>query len=382
MRPNTAIRLVPLLAAVAGALLAQEATWVKSTRDEAAGAQPNDRLKSFCIDFNWGEGGRNGFSAPGAYAQADPAVHYQWYKALGVNLIQTFCVSCNGYAWYQGSGPAPVQPGLKQDFLRQITELAHRDGVKVMGYFCVGANTYWGQTHPEQSYGIPSAIHIPFTTDYLDYLERCIQDALTKTGIDGFMIDWAFSPPLLMEEKNVRWLPCEQKMYAQLFNRPFPGQDQVNAAQTLEFQRRALDRCWRRIRTAAKSAKPECIIWLSCFDLAHPQVDGTAMLREVDWVMNETPTPEKLDATRQRVGPHAKLIQCVSGGSTEYDASKVLDNPKYKEVGLYGFAPWPDPKTTLPPDAPQDAVQKNIRANIEKLRRVYLPTPAGAPQAR
>ena len=53
---------------------------------------------------------------------------------------------------------------------KQITELAHKDGVKVMGYFCVGANTYWGQKHPDQSYGIPSAIHIPFTSDYLDYL--------------------------------------------------------------------------------------------------------------------------------------------------------------------------------------------------------------------
>jgi alpha-L-fucosidase len=87
--------------------------------------------------------------------------------------------------------------------------------------------------------------------------------------------------------------------------------------------------------------------------------------------MNETPTPEKLDATRQMVGPHARLIQCVSGGSTEYDASKVLENPKYREVGLYGFAPYPDLTTTLPPEPAQDPTQKNIRANIEKLRRVF-----------
>ncbi len=347
----------------------------------SAHAATNDRIQSFCIDFNWGAGGPNGFPAPGTFASADPAVHYQFYKDLGVNVIQTFCVSCNGYAWYQGSAMAPVQPGLKHDFLKQITALAHKDGIKVMGYFCVGANTYWGQKHPDQSYGIPSGIHIPFTRDYLDYLAGCIEDALTKTGIDGFMIDWAFSPPLLMDEKNVRWLPCEQTMYAELFDRPFPGKDKVDARETLEFQRRALERCWRRIQQAAKSTKPDCIIWLSCFDLAHPQVVGTAMLREVDWVMNETPTPEKLDATRQMVGPHARLIQCVSGGSTEYDASKVLDNPKYQEVGLYGFAPWPDPQTTLPPDPPQDATQKNIRANIEKLRRVFRPAAAAAAPA-
>ena len=94
--------------------------------------------------------------------------------------------------------------------------------------------------------------------------------------------------------------------------------------------------------------------------------------------MNETPTPEKLDATRDMVGSHARLIQCVSGGSAEYDASKVLEDPKYKAVGLYGFAPFPDPKTTLPPEAPQDPIQINIRANIEKLRRVYLASGSGA----
>lgn len=339
------------------------------------------RIKAFCIDFNWGPGGPNGFPKPGTFAQADPVLHYKWYKKLGVNTVQTFCVSCNGYAWFQQSRVAPVQPGLQHDFLKQITELAHRDGIKVMGYFCVGANTYWGEKHPEQSYGTPSAIHIPFTTEYLNYLERCIKDALETTGIDGFMIDWAFSPPVLMEnEKDVRWLPCEQVMYAELFNRPFPGKEKVDTSEALEFQRRALERCWRRIHHAAKSVNPDCIIWLSCFDLSHPQVVGTRMLREVDWVMNETPTPEKLDGTRQLVGAHAKLIQCVSGGSTEYDASKVLENPKYQDVGLYGFAPWPDLATTLPPEIPRDATQTNIRANIEKIRQVYLRAPS--PSAR
>jgi len=354
-----------------------------SAHDPAARAATNDRIKSFCIDFNWGAGGPNGFPAPGTFAQADPKAHYRWYRDLGVNTIQTFCVSCNGYSWYQGSAVTPVQPGLKHDFLKEMTDLAHADGVKVMGYFCVGANTYWGQQHPEQSYGIPSGIHIPLTNEYLDYLAACIKDALSKTGIDGFMIDWVFSAPLLMGEEDVRWLACEQTMYAELFGRPFPGRDTMDPGATLEFQRRALERCWRRIHEAAKAAKPDCVIWLSCFDLSHPQVVGTAMFREVDWVMNETPTPEKIEAVRQTVGPHTKLIQCVSGGSMNYDASKVLADPRYQDMGLYGFAPWPDPQTTLPPDPPQDSTQKNIQANIEKLRRVYRsPASAVSPEVK
>jgi hypothetical protein len=351
-----------LLGVAAGMLIAVAA---------ATAADPPARIKAFCVDFNWGAGGPNGFAAPGLFAHADPARHYRWYRELGVNIIQTFAVSSNGYAWYKDSAPAPVQPGLKHDFLKDITTLAHRDGVRVMGYFTVGGNTHWGQTHPDESYGVPSGIHIPFTKKYLAYLADSIRDALRKTNIDGFMIDWVFSPPLLMNETEVRWLACEQQMYAELFGEPFPGRDRVTAARTLEFQRRALDRCWRAIRKARDETRAEAIIWLSCYDLAHPQVTGSALLREVDWVMNETPDPQRIDAVRNMVGPKARLIQCLSGGSTRYDAASVLARPEYRAMGMYGFAPWPDPETTLPPESPRDATQENIRKNIEALRKVY-----------
>jgi hypothetical protein len=347
------------------ALLFPAIAWGQST--PAGRVDTTNHIKSFCVDFNWDT---KGFPPPGTFAQADPKVHYQWYKNLGVNTIQTFCVSCNGYAWYQGSAVAPLQPGLKHDFLKEITELAHKDGMKVMGYFCVNANTYWGKTHPDLSYGTPSGSHVILTTEYLDYLCDSIKDALTKTGIDGFMIDWAFSVPVSTDEP-IRWLDCEKRMYAELFGRPFPGKDKMGVKEVLEYHRRALDRCWRRIHEVAKSTKPDCIIWLSCFDLSHPQVVNSVMLREADWVMNETPTPEKLDAAYKMVGPQTKLIQCVSGGDPAYDASKVLGDPKYRDVGLYGFAPQPDSKTTVPPDPPQDDRQKNIRSNIEKLRKFY-----------
>lgn len=87
--------------------------------------------------------------------------------------------------------------------------------------------------------------------------------------------------------------------------------------------------------------------------------------------MNETPVPEKLNAVLKKVGPHTKTIQCIVGGSTAYDASLVIDDPKYKDVGLYGFAPWPDETTTLPPENPQGQGLINIRNNIEKVRSAF-----------
>jgi hypothetical protein len=335
------------------------------------GAEPGGRVTGFCIDFNWAPGGPNGFARPGTFAKADPKAHFQWYKDLGVNTIQTFCVSCDGYAWYRGSQPAPTEPGLEHDFLKEITALGHAQGMRVMGYFCVGANTYWAQKNPELSYGADSNIHIPFCTEYLDYLSASIEDTLRKTGIDGFMIDWVFSPPVLMKETRVRWLPCEQRMYAELYGRPFPGKDKLAAKDELDFQRRALDRCWRRIHHAAKSVNPKCIIWLSCFDLRHPQVVGSRMFREVDWLMNENPDPTSLAATRKEAGPHTKIMQCLCGWGEKHDPRRVVGNPKYADVGFYGFAAA-NPATTLPftgkSGSPRDISDAR---NIEVLRQVF-----------
>ncbi len=334
-------------------------------------AADGERIKAFCIDFNWGPGGPNGFAPPGMFAQADPKAHFEWYKALGVNTIQTFCVSCDGYAWYRESGVAPVQPGLKHDFLKELTELGHRRGMRVMGYFCVGANTVWAEKHPDQSYGAPSAVHIPFTKVYLDYLSASIKDALTKTGIDGFMIDWAFSPPMPGRKGEVLWLDCEQEMYAELFGRPFPGKEKIDAKETMEFQRRALDRCWQRIHEAAKGCKPDCIIWLSCYNLRDAQVVGSRMFREVDWLMNEHPDLASLAAVEKEKGPRTTIVQCLCGWGDQHDPRRLVSDPKYAGIGLYGYA-RADVQTTVPPEGTDENAQDRANArNIERLREIY-----------
>ena len=318
-----------------------------------------ERIKAFCVDFNWSE---SGFAPPGMYVKASPKQHVEWYRKLGVNTIQTFCVSCPGYAWYR-SEVAPVQPGMEGDFLSEITALGHAAGMRVMGYFCIGANAYWSEKHPDLSHPLRDAIAIPFTTAYLDYLARVIPEALTKTGIDGFMIDWVYNASHHYPDKSYKWLDCEKQMYPELFGEPFPGDGAMDRPKIDEFNRRAVDRCWLRIRQAAKTAKPDCIIWLSAYDLQHPQIAGSRMLKEIDWLMNEHPDPAKLEAVRKDIGPHTRLIQCICGWGEGHDAAKILRDPKFAGLGVYGFA-RPDPTTTLPPeDASGNA--RNIAAMRE-----------------
>lgn len=340
--------------------------------DPASTAKTAD-IKSYCIDFNWGPGGPNGFAAPGFWADADPAKHVAWYKAMGVNVIQTFCVSCNGYAWYK-NGVVPEQPGLKHDFLAEMVRLGHREGMRVMGYFCVAANTRWGKEHPDLSYGTPSAYHIPLTDDYLAYLAAAIDDAVRKTGIDGFMVDWVWQPN--RASTGGLWLECEKKLYAQLMGEAFPGEDKLSHAQDVAFGRKAIERCWQTIRKAAKTANPNCIIWLTNNDPANLHGVNSTMYKEVDWLMNEGGDMERIKLLAPMIGRHARLVTCLADWNKQ-DPTTLVPAALKEGVGLYGFAK-PGADSLLPLDrllsTPVSELKGDDR-NIAVLARAYLGVP-------
>ena len=306
--------------------------------------KPQNDIKAFCIDFNWGEGGPNGFAKPGLWADADPQEHMQWYKDLGVNVIQTFCVSCNGYAWYK-NGVVPEQPGLKTDFLREMVTLGHQEGMKVIGYFCIGSNTRWGQEHPDLSYGIPNLPHIPFTDEYLNYLDSAIRDAVKKTGIDGIMTDWVWMPEKRLDSD--KWLDCEKKLYENLIGEQFPGEEKLSKEQYDQYSRKAIERCWITIRSAVKETNPDCIIWLTCNDIMSPHVSNSLMFKEVDWLMNERGDVESINKIRSQAGEHTRLITCLAAWN-KMDHGDVIPLALKEKIGLYGFV-MPGANSLPPP---------------------------------
>ena len=329
-------------------------------------------LRAYCIDFNWLVDGKHVFPEPGHWADADPAAHVKWYKDIGANCIQTFVLSCNGYAWYKGS-PIPEQPGLRSNFLSEVVRLGHEQRMLVMGYYCIAANSLWGQRHPEQSYGTPSSMHIPLTKDYIDYLCVSVEDALKKTGIDGFMLDW-------MQNTSGKWLDCEKRMYTELMGVPFPGADKITPSDKKKFDDLAVERCWTRIRDTARKVKPDCILWPN--GLHHLKLEG------VDWLLNEGPDVQATETARQQLnGRPIRLIQNQVGWS-KHDARKVFSNPRYQSWDFYGFAAPYDNSLPLPVaeylQRPMDdfkgtdAMTINDR-NIAALIRFYLDKPVEPP---
>lgn len=306
-----------------------------------------ETIKSFDIDFNWGEGGPNAFAAPGLWADADPQEHIKWYEELGCNVVQTFAVSCNGYAWYK-NGIIPEQPGLKHDFLTEMVELGHKKNMKVFGYFCAGSNTKWGTDHPDLSYGIPSSPHIPYTTQYLDYLCASIKDAIQKTKIDGFMIDWIWNPGSTREPyPPLKWLPCEQEMYAELMNSPFPGIDNLTPALVQEFRRKAIARCWKRVYTTTKETNPNCLIWVTCCDITSPDLVGSDIYKEADILMNEEGNVALIEEIRSLTGKHTRLLTCLANWNKQ-DPAEIIPQAIKANIGLYGFTK-PQVNSLLPP---------------------------------
>ena len=326
-------------------------------------------IKSFCIDFNWDA---HGAARPGLYAHADPAEHVRWYRELGANTIQTFCVSYNGYAWYH-SGVAPVIPGLEHNFLADIAKLGHAEGMAVLGYFCLGSNPFWGRQHPHLAHDIGLNGHWEnaFIPEYLDYFCRCIVDALQKTEIDGFMIDW-FRPlefwSATGKTNRKTWLDCEKQMFRELMGESFPREGEPDASVWTEFERRVLELAWTRIKDAVDSTRP-AIIWPNApFQQVHDPIwNGHKLLREADWILNESPDVNLLSWLHDQIGPNTTIVQNLCGWK-EHDASawRTIDTAKY---GLYGFA-QADPETTLPSPGYTPACVANQK-NIAILREAY-----------
>ena len=295
-------------------------------------------IKAYNIDYNWDPNGGyiNAFAKPGLWADADPKELMDWYEDLGCNAVHSFAVSCNGYAWYK-NGIIPQQPGLKYDFLTEMVKIGRKKNMKVFGYYCVGANTKWGLDHPDLSYGTPANPHIPFTKQYLDYLCASIADAIKKTDMDGVMLDWIWTPSGEKAPfKPVKWLQCEQDMYQELFNKPFPGENKITPQVEDDFRAKSIARCWSRIYETVKQTKPNCVIWITCNYIQSIDVANSDMFKQTDWLMNEAGDIASTEAMKKMVGKQTQLITCLAEWNGQ-DPAVVAPAAIKAGVAVYGF---------------------------------------------
>ena len=248
--------------------------------------------------------------------------------------------------------------------------------MRIMGYFTIGSNPRWGKENPDFSYGCspimqqgkPHNCHIPYTDRYLSYLDSAVRDVISKTDIDGFMLDWLWQP--LRESTNGKWIECEKKLFEQLMGKPFPGEDNLSDSEEVAYSRKAIDRCWETVRKAAKETKPSCILWLSCNNPKHPHVQNSILFKQIDWLMNEAGDLESINAVKSMIGPNTTLVTCLAAWN-KMDAVKLIPDAMKNNIGLYGFIP---PKCYKPVSyflsMPVDSFRDDER-NTAALARAY-----------
>lgn len=319
-------------------------------------------IKSICIDINFDLFWRH--ASPGLYTQADPGAQARWCHEMGANVMQTFCVGYNGYAWFP-SETAPVNPGLRGNFLQQQVEEARRLGMRVMGYFCLGSNPVWEMTHPEEESHYLPVNHdrwLPFTNEYLDYFCASVQEALRKTEIDGFMIDW------INVWRGAHWLENERQMWGELMGEEFPACGAPSPEAETEFKRRQIERAWIRIRQAVQEVRP-AIIWTNhpFQKKDDPVWTGHRLLREADWILNECPDAGLLGWLEQNIGSGTTLIQNYCGWPDHSAESfRAVDSTRY---GSYGFT-CVNPATCLPWTVSEAAAFVRSVGNHQKFSRL------------
>ena len=170
----------------------------------AGAAEPESPppIEAFCIDFNWGPQGINGFADPGVWADASPEEHVGWYEGLGANVIQTFAVSCNGYAkWQNGPG---------QDAARFPIAVWLQDLRNVSRCRAIGINLYvalWEGPTAEQIADLKRH-RMPVICDQNDYALKHLDEKTIVGWMHGDEPDNAqslpngkgYGPPILPEK--------------------------------------------------------------------------------------------------------------------------------------------------------------------------------------
>jgi hypothetical protein len=105
-----------------------------------------------------------------------------------------------------------------------------------------------------------------------------------------------------------------------------------------------------------------------------PVLQKTSVLKEADWLMDESGNPDQMRRIGTLLGPQTQQMLCVVGWGEGHNARKILAGPSNARYGIYGFmAPGPN---SLPPPIARyigqhaDGFQGNDR-NVAVLARFF-----------
>ncbi len=156
-------------------------------------------------DADWsGDDRFNGFFL----SEFSPEKYYEYLKLAGVNAPMIYLQSHAGHCYY------PTKVGHmhsafigKEDMMKRLIDLCHKDGMYVIGYYSLIYNTYEEDRHPEWRIVSPDNTsarqrggrygHLcPNNPEYRDFIEEQIKEMAEYFTLDGMFYDMTFWPDI------------------------------------------------------------------------------------------------------------------------------------------------------------------------------------------
>ncbi len=231
----------------------------------------------------------------GMFANFDPVEYVRTLREAHVNSVTIFAHCHHGNCYYD-TAVGHKHSQLQTDYLREVTEEAHRHGIAVMAYFSCCWNARGGQEHPEWTQRDAEGNPRPhprywwwmcLNSPYRDFLTAMVREVAEGYPVDGLWFDITYVHP--------QGCYCEhcQRLYRDQYGadmpvKPAPGT--LQARRLYDF-RVATETGFRsELVRLIKSINPELLVsWNHAGDVTQCYLDSDA---EADILFRETHTPE------------------------------------------------------------------------------------------
>ncbi len=182
------------------------------------------------------------------------------FVAAGVEYV-VFPARCNLGVAYYDTKIGIRHPALTYNLLKCLADACHKKGIKLTAYMNTGLSHEEGLRHRDwlvmdangQVYTqdrLNSFFRqMCYNTEYGDHIVEMSKEILTNTGVDGLFLDCMHTRPCFGKE-------CTDAMTK-------AGVDWNNPKQLAKFNHDKIVNMARRISEAARSVKPDCLLYFN-----------------------------------------------------------------------------------------------------------------------
>ena len=218
-----------------------------------------ETYRHYCFDFNWVDKLDRQGKALSDYSKMSAADHVKHLVEMKANSLMVFCMSISGYMFYD-SEVGQRHPSLDYDYLKEIIQLGHKEGIAMELYVPTMWADWLVQQHP--SWGIRDSngdlytrffggYHPDLNSPAADWYVDVLRELIPAYGGDAFFADGISFMRYGQSEFTV-------KKFREEMGRDYPKSlsEDPDWRATLRWEVAQVEKFWRRLRDTIKELDP------------------------------------------------------------------------------------------------------------------------------